>query len=236
MTGDRGREPRVSFKRETMTRETTEALNRRALRLEYATIAWNVGEAVLTIGLGSIAASLALIGFGTVSIVEVFASSVVVWHIRKGSDGDQAAMTSVALRLIAVAFTVLASALVVAVIGDLVSGRRAGESPWGITFLAVTAIVMFGLAWLKRRTGRQLDSEPLLSEATVTFLDGVLSVGTLAGLALNAYLGVWWADPVAGLLVAVAAANEARETWDEATTMSRVQPLSGSPDGDRDFG
>ena len=69
--------------------QTTEArLTRRALFLEYATIAWNVGEAVLTITLGSIAGSLALIGFGTVSIVEVFASSVVVWHVRSGDDGD----------------------------------------------------------------------------------------------------------------------------------------------------
>lgn len=199
-----------------MTRENSATLHRRALTLEYATIAWNVGEAVLTIGLGSMAASLALIGFGTVSVVEVFASAVVVWHLRKSDDDDQDRITAIALRLISVAFAVLAIALVVAAANDLVSGRRAGESPWGIAYLAVTAVVMFGLAWLKHRTARQLGSEPLGSEATVTFLDGVLSVGTLAGLALNAYLGLWWADPVAGLLVALAAASEARETWTEA--------------------
>lgn len=198
--------------------ETTR-LERRALLLEYATIAWNVGEAVLTIALGSFAGSLALVSFGTVSIVEVFASSVVVWHLRSGDDGDRAGRTGLALRLISGAFALLALALVVAAISDLSSGRRAGESPWGIAYLAVTAVVMFGLAIMKWSTARNLDSEPLHSEATVTFLDGVLSTTTLAGLALNAYAGWWWADPLAGLLVGLAALNEARETWREARIM-----------------
>jgi divalent metal cation (Fe/Co/Zn/Cd) transporter len=195
------------------------ALETRAKRLEYATIVWNVGEAVLTIALGSIAGSLALIGFGTVSIVEVFASGVVVWHLFPGERTDHAARTQRALRLISAAFVLLALGLAVAGVNDLTSGRRAGESPWGIAYLAVTAVVMFTLAATKRTTARALGSEPLHSEATVTFLDGILSTTTLAGLALNAYLGLWWADPVAGLLVAVAAANEARETWREAAEL-----------------
>jgi divalent metal cation (Fe/Co/Zn/Cd) transporter len=184
--------------------------------LEYATIAWNVGEAVLTIALGSVAGSIALIGFGTVSVVEVFASSVVVWHLRRHGDDGHLARTRIALRMISVAFLVLSVALIVAATNDLIGGRRAGESPWGIAYLTVTAIVMFGLARMKRRTAIELGSEPLRSEATVTFLDGVLSVTTLLGLALNAILGWWWADPMAGLLVAVAAMNEARETWRES--------------------
>jgi divalent metal cation (Fe/Co/Zn/Cd) transporter len=191
-------------------------LERRALRLEYATIAWNVGEAVVTIALGSVAGSIALIGFGTVSVVEVFASSVVVWHLRRRGDRGHAERTRLALRMIAVAFLILSVALIVAAVNDLIGGRRAEESPWGIAYLSVTAFVMFGLARLKRVTAMTLGSEPLMSEATVTFLDGVLSVTTLIGLALNAVLGWWWADPVAGLLVAVAALNEARETWQEA--------------------
>lgn len=196
--------------------EQTGPLQQRALRLEYATIGWNVGEAVLTIALGGVAGSVALIGFGAVSIVEVFASSVVVWHLRKTPEGDHPALTSIALRLISGAFLALALALIVVAVSDLASGRRAGESPWGIAYLAVTALVMFGLAYLKRRTADGLGSEPLHSEATVTFLDGMLAVTTLCGLALNAALGWWWADPVAGIVVALAAANEARETWEEA--------------------
>jgi len=191
-------------------------LQRRALRLEYATIVWNIGEAVLTISLGAVAASLALIGFGTVSIVEVFASGVVVWHLLPGHEVDSPSRTRLALRLTAAAFLILGIALAVGAIHDLTSGRRAGESPWGIAYLAVTALVMFGLAYVKRRTAEGLGSAPLRSEATMTFLDGILSTATLIGLALNAYAGWWWADPAAALLVAIAALNEARENWAEA--------------------
>jgi divalent metal cation (Fe/Co/Zn/Cd) transporter len=193
---------------------TTAALRRRALILEYGTMAWNAGEAVLTITLGTLAGSLALIGFGTVSVVELFASGVVIWHVRS-DEAKRAGRTKLALRLIAVAFVILALALLVAAGNDFLRGRRAGESPWGIGYLALTAVVMFGLAALKRRTAIQLRSEPLESEATVTFIDGVLSVTTLAGLALNATLGWWWADPAAAVLVALAAANEAREILTE---------------------
>lgn len=195
--------------------QTTSAdLQHRALLLEYGTVLWNAGEAVLTIALGAIAGSLALIGFGTVSIVELFASGVVIWHVRS-DESDQERRSGTATRLIGVAFAVLGIALLVAAVNDLLSGRRADESPWGIAYLAVTAIVMFGLAALKHRTAKQLQSRPLESEASMTLLDGVLSVTTLTGLALNAWVGWWWADPVAAILVALAAFNEARENWAE---------------------
>jgi len=184
--------------------------------LEYATIAWNLGEAVLTIGLGVAAGSLALVGFGTDSIIEVFASSVVVWHVRPGHETDRPERTRLALRLVAAAFALLALILGVIAIRDLVTGRRAGESPIGIAYLAVTAVVMFALAVAKRRTARRLDSAPLRSEAAMTFLDGILSTATLTGLALNAAFDWWWADPAAALIVAVAAANEARENRAES--------------------
>jgi divalent metal cation (Fe/Co/Zn/Cd) transporter len=191
-------------------------LQRRALLLEYATIAWNLGEAVLTIGLGIAAGSLALVGFGTDSIIEVFASSVVVWHVRPGHEFDRPERTRLALRLVAVAFALLAAILAVVAIRDLLTGRRAGESPVGIAYLAITAVVMFVLAAAKRRLAVRLDSAPLRSEASMTFLDGILSTATLTGLALNATMGWWWADPAAALVVAVAAANEARENRAEA--------------------
>lgn len=183
------------------------------MRLEYATIGWNIGEAFLTIALGAIASSLALIGFGTVSVVEVFASAVVIWHLLPGHGVADAARTARAHRLVALAFALLAVVLVVAGVRDLVTGRRPDESPWGIVYLAVTALVMFGLAISKRRIADALDSSPLRSEATMTFLDGALSTATMLGLALNAVLGWWWADPAAALVVAGAAANEARENW-----------------------
>ncbi|MGE5460224.1 MAG: cation transporter [Solirubrobacterales bacterium] len=191
-------------------------LQRRALLLEYATIAWNLGEAVFTIALGVAAGSLALVGFGTDSIIEVFASSVVVWHVRPGHEFDRPERTRLALRLVAIAFALLAAILAVVAIRDLVTGRRAGDSPIGIAYLAVTAVVMFVLAAAKRRLAVRLDSAPLRSEASMTFLDGILSTATLTGLALNAMMGWWWADPAAALVVAIAAANEARENRAEA--------------------
>ena len=191
-------------------------LQRRALRLEYGTIAWNVGEAALTLALGAVASSLALIGFGAVSVVEVFASLVVVWHLIPGHETDRPHRTRLALRLVGIAFGVLAVALALVAISDLTSGRRPDESPWGIAYLVLAAAVMFGLARVKRNTAEQLDSEPLRSEATMTLLDGFLATATLIGLALNAVAGWWWADPAAALIVAVAAANEARENWEEA--------------------
>ena len=197
-------------------------LNRAALRLEYATIGWNVGEAILTIALGAIASSLALIGFGTVSVIEVFASMVVVWHLMPGESVVDAARTARAHRLVAVAFGALAVALTVAGVRDLLTGRRPDESPWGIVYLAITAVVMFGLAAAKRRVAARLDSTPLRSEATMTMLDGVLSTATMLGLALNATLGWWWADPAAALLVGLAAAGEARENWEEANEVRAV--------------
>lgn len=210
---------------------TRSGLLRRALRLEYATIGWNVGEAVLTIALGSIAASLALIGFGSVSVVEVFASSVIVWHLMPDHPIDRPDRTARALRLVSIAFGALALVLTVAGIRDLALARRPDESPWGIAYLAMTAVVMFGLGIAKRRLAVRLDSAPLRSEATMTFLDGVLSTATMAGLALNALFGWWWADPAAALVVALAAANEARENWLEAGEVAEEAGGPGRPDG-----
>ena len=193
------------------------ALQRRALQLEYATIAWNVGEAAITLALGAVAGSLALIGFGAVSVVELFASLVVVWHLFPEHEVDHPGRTRLAVRLVGSAFAVLAVALVVVAVNDLVTGRRPDESPWGIAFLAIAAGVMFALAFLKRRLARRLDSAPLHSEATMSLLDGILATATLIGLALYTLAGWWWADPAAALVVAVAAANEARENWEAAS-------------------
>jgi len=209
----------MSVERATDSEERVR-LQRRAMRLEAATIVWNLGEAVFTIGLGVVAGSLALIGFGTDSIIEVFASSVVVWHVRPGHEVDHPDRTRLALRLVAFAYLSLAAVLATASIRDLVTGRRAGESVVGIVYLAVTAVVMFSLAIAKRRTASWLGSAPLRSEATLTFLDGILSTLTLTGLGLNVLFGWTWADPAAALIVAAAAANEARMNLKEAAELA----------------
>jgi divalent metal cation (Fe/Co/Zn/Cd) transporter len=184
-----------------------------------------VGEAVFTITLGTIAASLALVAFGTTSIVEVFASAVVLWHLRPG--GEAAIRTAIALRLVAISFGVLASVLAVASIRDLASGRLAGESWGGVAYLAVTAVVMGSLALAKRRVAIRIGSEPLAAEAKLTMIDAVLSLSTLTGLVLNAALSWWWADPAAALIVSLFAFAEAKENWEEARSVRRETVESG---------
>jgi divalent metal cation (Fe/Co/Zn/Cd) transporter len=197
-----------------MSQAVGSSLRRRALVLEWTTIAWNAGEVFVTIGLGVAARSLALVAFGLDAVVEVFASVVVVWHVGRVGRTSSPARTRRALRLVAVAFAALAVLLTVGVVRVIASGHRADTSPWGIAYLAMTAAVMFGLAIAKRRTAVGLDSQPLAAEATLTRLDGALATSILLALAANAALGWWWADPVATLLIAAVAAREARENWE----------------------
>lgn len=188
-------------------------LERVGSRLQWATIVWNSIEVFVTIGLGVTTGSLALIAFGLDSLVEVFASLVVVWHMNPGDGGHRADRDQRAMRLVGAAFALLAAYLVVAGIRQLVSGEQPDSSPVGIAYLAVTAIVMFSLARWKRRVGTALNSEPFRAEASMTFLDGCLATSILTALALNLVLGWWWADPAAALLIGAVAAREARESW-----------------------
>jgi divalent metal cation (Fe/Co/Zn/Cd) transporter len=164
-----------------------------------------VVEVFVTMGLGIAARSLALIAFGLDSLVEIFASAVVLWHLR-GTPGRE--RTQRALWLVALAFFALAAILLAGAVRDLVTGHRADESPLGIAYLAVTAVVMFSLAAAKWRVSIHLDNHPLEHEARVTFLDGSLAVGILVALAANAALGWWWADPLAAAAVGVLAISE----------------------------
>ncbi len=199
-----------------MRERTSEELRRRGLRLEWATNGWNAMEVVVTISLGVQAGSLALIAFGLDSVVEIFASTVVIWNLRddRRDPGDERVHR--ALRLIAVAFWVLAAFLLVTSIRGLVLGSRPDASPLGIGYLAITAVAMFGLARLKRVTADRLASETLRAEASMTFLDGCLSVGILTALVLNAWLHWWWTDAGAAILVAGFAIDEGVEHWRES--------------------
>ena len=170
-------------------------------------------EVVVTISLGVQAHSLALIAFGLDSVVEIFASSVVIQNLGddRHDTGDRRVHRS--LRLIAASFWVLAAVLAISSIRALIRGDRPDSSPLGVAYLAITALVMFGLARLKRATARELGSETLQAEAAMTFLDGCLSTGILTALVLNGWLGWWWTDGAAALLVAVFAISEGVGHW-----------------------
>ena len=217
---------RSASNRVVTTRRTAAELRRRGLRLEWATNVWNAMEVVVTIALGVQAGSLALIAFGLDSIVEIFASTVVIrnLHDDRHDPGDRRVHR--ALRLIALAFWTLATFLTGMSVRGLLRQDRPDSSPIGIAYLAVTACVMFGLARLKRTTARALGSEPLHAEAAMTFLDGCLSTSVLAALALNASFGWWWTDPIAALLVAAVAINEGIGHWRESAPHALEAPDS----------
>lgn len=199
----------------TITQAEHDRLQRRGIRLEWATTGWNLMEVFVTIGLGVAAGSLALVAFGLSSMIEVFASSVVIWHLREGRD-PAPHRTRRAFRLIAVAFFALALFLFVTSVRSLLLGLHPGESPLGIAYLALTAGVMFTLAAIKRRTAHALGSGPLEAEATMTYLDGWLCLGILTALGINILFGWWWADALAALGIGVFAVREGLESFHEA--------------------
>jgi divalent metal cation (Fe/Co/Zn/Cd) transporter len=198
----------------TTTDAAEPAGRRRALRLVWATVAWNVTEVVVSIAIGLAAGSLALVAFGFDSLFEMFASVVVIWHLKGRATRGR---TRRAIRLVAVAFGLLAVALVAGAWRVLAVGHVADETWLGIAYIGLTAIVMLTLALLKRSAARAIGSEPLAAEATLSLLDGLKALGILAALALNALLAWWWADPVATLLIAAFAAHEAVDNWREAS-------------------
>jgi divalent metal cation (Fe/Co/Zn/Cd) transporter len=193
----------------------------RALRLEHLTVVWNVMEVFVTIGLGVAAGSLALIAFGLDSCVEIFASSVVLWHLRETGTVER---TRRAMGFVAIAFFLLTAVLLVGAVRSLLVGNEAGSSPFGIAYLAVTAVVMFTLSWRKRVVGRTLDNHPLEHEARITFLDGMLASGILLALVANAALGWWWVDPVAAGLVGIVAIPEGIDAWRDSRGRGVLAP------------
>jgi len=183
---------------------------RRAYWLERLTIAWNATEAVIALVAGFVAGSVALLGFGLDSVIEVFAAAVVLWQLRGSVPKDREAR---ALRLIGLSFFALAAYVTVESSRDLLLRARPDQSIPGIALTAVSLTVMVFLARAKHTTGHVLNNRALIADSKETLLCSQLSAVVLAGLALNAAFGWWWADPVAGLGVALLAVREGLEAW-----------------------
>lgn len=184
-------------------------LRRRALILAWLTVAWNVVEAVVAIAAGRAAGSLALIGFGLDSTIEVASAAVIIWQFS-GLDQDREQR---ALRLIAISFFALAAFVIVQAGFDLVAGNEPESSPAGLALAAASLIVMPILAMAKRSVGRQLSSAAVTADSKQTWLCTYLSAVLLVGLLLNTMFGWWWADPVAGIIIGALAFREGLEAW-----------------------
>jgi len=185
-------------------------LRRRIRLLVAATITYNVVEAVVALTAGTIASSVALIGFGLDSVIEVSSAAAVAWQFS-GSDPERRERT--ALRVIACSFFALAAYVTVEALRALFGAGEAEHSTVGIALVAVSVAVMPFLSWMQRRAGRELGSASAVADSKQTLLCTYLSAAVLLGLLLNAALGWWWADPAAALVLAVLAVREGGQAW-----------------------
>jgi divalent metal cation (Fe/Co/Zn/Cd) transporter len=185
-------------------------LRRVAVLLAAATIIWNIIEAGVSLAAGAATGSVALVTFGIDALIEVGSASVVLWQYS-GHDSDARSRT--ALEAIAVSFFALAVYAGGRGTFDLATGSRPDASAAGITIAALSLVVMPLLAIQKRRVGRKLGSITVMADSAQTILCTYLSAALLAGLALNAAFGWWWADPLVALVVAALAIAEGRAAW-----------------------
>jgi divalent metal cation (Fe/Co/Zn/Cd) transporter len=184
-------------------------LTRRGFALEWVTLAWNVAGAVILAFAAAAARSVALAGFGLDSLIEIGASTVVIWELSGTGQERQRR----GLRLIGYAFAALAAYLLAQSTVALIAAYHPRHSVPGIAWTAVTAAVMLALAAGKARTGAALGNPVLQTEGRVTMIDGILACAVLLGLILNAAAGWWWADPAAGYVLVYYAAREVREIF-----------------------
>jgi divalent metal cation (Fe/Co/Zn/Cd) transporter len=185
-------------------------LGRRAQLLAGASVTYNVVEAVIAISAGVVAGSVALVGFGLDSVVEVSSGLVVLWQFRHRMPESREGQ---ALRLMAFSFLALAAYVTVESVRALLTGSDPESSPVGLGLAVASLLVMPFLSWAQRRTGRALGSNAVVADSTQTLLCTYLSAVLLVGLLLDATLGWSWADPVAGLVIAAVAVREGVQAW-----------------------
>lgn len=186
---------------------TAEALDRPALirrgkLLEYATIGYNSIEGVIAIGAGVIAGSVALVGFGFDSVIEVVSGAALLWRLSADVDEDRRERVEQrALRIVGWSFLLLAAFVSFDAGKSLIRREPPDESIVGIMLAAVSLIVMPLLVRAKRRVAKAIGSKALDADATQTAICTWLSAILLGGLLLNATVGWWWADPLAALVM-----------------------------------
>ena len=192
---------------------TRSVLERRVRLLVAATISYNVVEAVVALAAGHRASSVALVGFGLDSVIEVSSAAAVAWQFSARDPDVRLARERSALRVIALSFFGLAAWVGVGSAATLAGARSAQESTVGVVLAAASLVVMPVLSLVQRRTGRRLGSASAVADSKQTLLCTYLSAVLLVGLGLNAWLGWGWADPVAGLVIAALAVVEGRRAW-----------------------
>ena len=197
--------------RSTISRMSVQIINSEAARaeavrrgrwLEYLTVGWNSLEALIAVGLGLAAGSVALVGFGFDSVIEVSSGAVLLWRLGADADaGRREGAEAKALKLVGLSLLLLAAYVTFDAIKALAARELPEESYAGIVLAAASLVVMPLLARAKRRVASRISSRALVADARQTDICAYLSAILLAGLALNAAFGWWWADPAAALLM-----------------------------------
>ena len=194
-------------------------LRRRGFRLEYATMTWMVAEAAVAITAGLFAASIALIGFGLDSVIELISATIVIWQLRGEITGQD--RQTRAIRLIGATFFALAAYLTIDSIRDLAIQAQPRQSVPGLAVTGAALLVMPALAIAKRHTGQQLGNRTLVADSAETAFCALTSAAALLGVGLNTWLGWWWADPAAALIIAALAVKEGIECWESGNEAER---------------
>lgn len=217
----------------SLTADRRAILQRRIRWIVTATIAYNLIEAIVAITAGSIASSGALIAFGLDSTIEVLSAAAVAWQFTRQ---DPERWEKPTLRVIAVAFFALAIYVVITSLLTLLGRVEAQHTTLGIIITTLSVIIMPFLSLAERRTGRELGSATAVADSKQTLICTYLSAAVLAGLLLNSLLGWWWADAIAGLVIAGFAIREGVEAWRGDACATSVGMLLEDEHNDDDHG
>jgi cation diffusion facilitator family transporter len=205
---------------EAASLERRRTLHRRALWLEYFTVGWNVIEGVVAIGAGLLAGSVALIGFGVDSSIEVISALGLLWRLRTAgptaSVQEESAAERRALYVVAATFFLLAAYITYEAGTALLSHEVPDRSTVGLVLSVLSLVIMPALAYMKQRTGRRMGSQALVADAAETWVCSYLSLALLAGVGLHALFGWWWADPIGALAMLPVILWQGWETLGEA--------------------
>ena len=214
------------------TDDRRQVLQRRIKWIVTATIAYNLIEAVVAIAAGTVASSAALIGFGLDSTIEVMSAAAVAWQFTRR---DPERWEKGTLRVIAVAFFALAAYVTATSVLALVGQVDVQHSTVGIVLTALSVVIMPFLSLAERRAGRELGSATAVADSKQTLICTYLSAAVLVGLVVNSLFGWWWADAMAGLIIAGFAIREGIEAWrGDACATSVGMLLEEEHDDDHD--
>lgn len=187
-------------------------LERRARKLAWAGNAWHLVEFAIAIGAGIAAGSVALVGFGLDSLIELAAGGTIIWRFTGSRLGSPTSERR-AQQVIAASYFLLAAFIAVESVRQLAGSIEPGVSWVGIGLAAVTAPTMPLLAGAKQKVGHALGSAATVGEGGQNMICAYLSIALLVGLLANALFGWWWADPLAALVIGAVAIREGRDTW-----------------------